>query len=290
MDRNDIVDYVNNTPGNTNPTVLGQMIDALGTGGGWPADLPKPSVGGYGYTEQGEQTVITWDGNTEGKTVVAGRYCKVADNCFNNEDIVGMNVTTSTGESTAVTQEMYDDMLEHGFLAEDFAFLGDDVLCVRKPNIDVFSLHFDETGVYFIKREEYITSLTYRGNTIHKIDEKYLPASGGTMVVVPCTINPETMDVELTDTGVAVMDKINTDYQNGNIYPVICKISPELGDSSLDLYINLCALGFEDGSVVLSFASNDVRGDSFVSNVAKIGKISDEWTVQFLTTSIPLDH
>lgn len=27
-------------------------------GGGWPADLPKPSVGGYGYAESGERTVI----------------------------------------------------------------------------------------------------------------------------------------------------------------------------------------------------------------------------------------
>ena len=149
--------------------------------GGWPADLPKPSVGGYGYTEQGDQTVITWDGDTTGKTVVADAYCKVADSYFNNEDIVGMNITLSTGQSITVTQEMYDGMIEYGQITEDFAFLGDEgeVVCVRKPNIDVFDYHFDEIGIYFSYADGlgHTSSLTYgTPDTVHKIDEKYLPS------------------------------------------------------------------------------------------------------------------
>ena len=123
---------------------------------------------------------------------------------------------------------------------------------------------------------------------VHKIDEKYLPASGGAMVVVPCTLNPETMDAELTDAGVAVMGKINTDYQNGNIYPVICKLSIEIGGLSVDTYNNLSGWSVLDGSVVLSFASNDVDRGDFKSQIVKIAKVSDEWVVQILTASIPL--
>ena len=150
-----------------------------GGGGGWPADLPKPSVGGYGYTDEDE--------------------------------------------------------------------------------------------------------------IVHTIDEKYLPASGGgAMVVVPCSLNPQTMDAELTDAGVAVMDKINTDYQNGNIYPAICKLSIEIGGSSIDTYINLSGWTVLDGSVGLSFASNDVDRGNFKSQIVKIAKVSGEWVVQILTASIPL--
>lgn len=73
--KEEIFDYVMETPQNTNPAILKDLLKDLPS-----SDLPDPSTltdgaaivvvngewktqEGYGYIEQGEQTVITWDGD-----------------------------------------------------------------------------------------------------------------------------------------------------------------------------------------------------------------------------------
>lgn len=151
----------------------------IGGGGGWPADLPKPSVGGYGYTEQGEQTVITWDGDTEGRESVLNAYFKVSDetpseSAISNGEIVFVNgVSGTVGDGAEVSD-----------IAIMFAD-GNILLASSSGQVVTEDITFDipSAGIYFMKEpsvDNYITSLTYgTPDTIHKIDEKYLPEAGG---------------------------------------------------------------------------------------------------------------
>lgn len=260
----------------------------LKTGGADPIVENAKQTGGFGYTEQGEQTVITWDGDTDGRESVAGMYYLVSENPPSQDAVVdGARITFNNGDVLEVTADFIYPISDTMYNIDNGTYT---VCMVATEDGDIEGVVVNK-GTYFFKAgTDYITSLTYgTPDTIHKIDEKYLPASGGgSMVVVPCILNPETMDAELTDTGVAVMDKINTDYQNGNIYPVLCKLSIEIGGLSVDAYSNLSGWSVLDGSVGLSFASNDVDRGDFKSQIVKIAKVSGEWVVQILTASIPL--
>ena len=132
-------------------------------GGGWPADLPKPSVGGYGYTEQGEQTVITWDGDTEGKVVYDDTFFKVSD-------------LTPSKDSMSDAKIVFNGV-EYDFNAVDIR--GVNGYYDTNALVSVF---LDDSvtpkGIYFAggDENEFVSSLTYgTPDTIHKIDEKYLP-------------------------------------------------------------------------------------------------------------------
>lgn len=149
----------------------------IGGGGGWPADLPKPSVGGYGYTEQGNQTVITWDGDTEGRDSITDALFKVSDEVPNDAEISSGVIAFNDGESGIVGS---------GFQFGDtaMAYVDGSLVIASAPGQIVtedFTIDIPSAGVYFLKTPGgFIASLTYgTPDTIHKIDEKYLPASGG---------------------------------------------------------------------------------------------------------------
>lgn len=66
MNSQKIVDYVMNTPHNTNPAILKQMIDANGTGNkiSWNDLVDKP------FGEEQAFEPIVWDGDTESKEAI----------------------------------------------------------------------------------------------------------------------------------------------------------------------------------------------------------------------------
>lgn len=158
----------------------------IGGGGGWPADLPKPSVGGYGYTEQGEQTVITWDGDTEGRDVLVlhspygdANFYKVAEKQSEYPENASVEVTY--GDVTASADaELTEYTGAYAYNAEGQPY----VIIASAGDINVGGLtgNAPSDGVYFIHGTsgEIITKLTYgTPETVHKIDEKYLPEAGG---------------------------------------------------------------------------------------------------------------
>lgn len=159
-----------------------------GGGGGWPSDLPKPSVGGYGYTEQGEQTVITWDGDTEGKTVVdTGAFIlvKVAELPVNFKPNNVSSIIDTNGKQNFTFYDMDNEYGIVSFSLEDYSavnFVSDYVKATEYAS--EMGLAFTENGVYFQKggmlgADGYVSSLTYgTPDTVHKIDEKYLPEGG----------------------------------------------------------------------------------------------------------------
>lgn len=159
------------------------------SGGSDPVLDNAKSTGGIGWTESGEQTVITWDGDTEGRDVltiidsehpdVVVRMYKVAE--YSSKQFTENCELVAAGSQFPVSLYTYDH-------AEVYA--ADSAFAIRTDGTDfdiqyVGTVHAESSGVYFLEMGgAYVESLTYgTPDTIHKIDEKYLPASGGAMVV-----------------------------------------------------------------------------------------------------------
>lgn len=159
-----------------------------GGGGSWPSDLPKPSVGGYGYTESGEQTTITWDGDTDGRVVIAGLFYKISELTPTIEEMIGGVVYTKSQNNDIFQEEITSDSIitssEHVYGVKGY---GRSMVLIALEN-DEIEGNIVERGMYYSKEGSgvlsvYITSLTYgTPDTVHKIDEKYLPDNLATNV------------------------------------------------------------------------------------------------------------
>lgn len=150
--------------------------------GGWPADLPKPSVGGYGYTEQGEQTTIEWDGDTTGKEhfesegAVLYNVANVPQD-FDKDSV--SKITETTGETDFAVLDMSEMAGVIAFSYNNSKMLLMVVVDYEKANAIFGDASLTTNGVFFaVNGDVYTTSLTYgTPDTIHKIDEKYLPGT-----------------------------------------------------------------------------------------------------------------
>ena len=138
-------------------------------------------TGGFGYTEQGEQTVITWDGYPEGLPSAFGsRMFKVSDK-------------TPTKEELASARFIHNEK-EHEINEETDITVGVNCLMVHYSGNETYYRIFvaykngvmfdaetiEEAGTYFVNTRSLgtVTSLTYgTPDTIHKIDEKYLQSN-----------------------------------------------------------------------------------------------------------------
>lgn len=163
-----------------------------GGSGGWPADLPKPSVGGYGYTESSEQTTITWDGDTDGRVVIASLFYKISELTPTIEEMIGGVVYTKSQNDGIFQEEITSDSIttlsEHVYEVKGS---GRSRVLVALENDEIEGTII-ERGMYYSKEgsgvlSAYVTSLTYgTPDTVHKIDEKYLP-------VIPAVTNTATV-------------------------------------------------------------------------------------------------
>jgi hypothetical protein len=147
----------------------------------------------YEETKVFEPLNITWDGNTEGLTVVNleegtyddgtsfrfGKY-KVSDAVLTDEQIkaaTACSINNNELEEFRI-EDAWDFMVNEGAINEHFADLGF-IIVVKKP-----TSFFPECGIYFAKgwssdgNESCVTSFTIPELTIsvvHKLDNKYLP-------------------------------------------------------------------------------------------------------------------
>lgn len=199
----------------------------------WPSDLPLPTSGGYGYTEESEEqkTVVTFTGT--------GDNIYIDDSAFSNPPIdwkVG-DTLTITINGTIYKVPMRSDPMEQ---LGDEGMVGWDAGAPRNPDsywdIDWsdydFLLHISwyygefDGGYVKIKDGEgtYDISATVGGDTtVHKIDEKYLPASGNDPDLV-FVINKH-FDGELSKTDVSIATGTIADFvekmENGNAKCVV---------------------------------------------------------------------
>lgn len=154
------------------------------TGGGSdPIVENAKQTGGFGYTEQGNQTVITWDGNGEGKPIGNSgvELHKVAELTPATDEVIGGVIYTKAGNDgvfpTEITADSITIISEHLYKINGY---GTPMVVVALEYSEMEGDTF-ERGMYFSKRgsgasSKYIKSITYgTPETIHKIDEKYVP-------------------------------------------------------------------------------------------------------------------
>lgn len=140
-------------------------------------------TGGIGYTE-GEVTTITWDGDTSGLVSVGDILYKVANYTeVNKSDLIG-GIISLQNDDTHPTPFVIEENEINDTFVPNAILIGDYAIFVSEPtSFDMYN--FAEPGIYFAKTgTRYTESLTYGNETIHKIDEKYLPSSGAMMVTV----------------------------------------------------------------------------------------------------------
>lgn len=247
-------------------------------GGGWPADLPKPSVGGYGYTEQGEQTVITWDGDTEGRDVFDNAYYKITD------DAPQISTNFKKFIFNGVEHEITEENIEAGADHLIFIIVNDIIyVVIADEDVDLGGVSVTK-GVYFVKAPVggYVSSLTYgTPDTVHKIDERYLPSSGGggAMVVVPISLNMETHEYEFTDDAIPTLDAFKSDFDSGKMYPISLLATAYLGGMPVVAASTITNINSAQGMFTM-FAYAFGEGDSgLTANEYTIMNSGGEWSI-----------
>jgi hypothetical protein len=133
------------------------------------------------HYEEGSQTVIEWDGNTEGRDSIgtgAGTFYKVSDLTPDKTDILGGTFTVVYNGTTEVVEigESNIDVVDNGLF-----ITGCVIVIVESETIvyDDTEIIFPSTGMYFavLDNNARISSITYGSTTIHPLDEKFIPES-----------------------------------------------------------------------------------------------------------------
>lgn len=178
----------------------------LPTGGGSdPIVENAKQTGGFGYTEQGNQTVITWDGNTEGKQMVSIsneiKLYKIAELTPTTDEVIGGVIYTKSGDNgtfpSDITSDSIVQMSEYVYQIKGY---GQSMVVVALEYSEINGFTF-ERGVYFNKigsgtLSKYIKSITYgTPDTVHKIDKKYVPVISDT----PSNDNTYTLTCTVTN-------------------------------------------------------------------------------------------
>ena len=169
-----IIEYVMDSPENTNPSVLDSMLKSNKVQPDWEQnDETAPDyIKNRPFYINTQAYKIEWDGNTAGKTAVGGMYYKVSNITpdaltLKNIKIVMSNDTQWSREDVVGSTDEYWQVGEYS------------VICITVENTSIVSLGltFEETGLYFMKNNGiYVSNLEYMFVGYVAIDEKYLPA------------------------------------------------------------------------------------------------------------------
>lgn len=187
MSVEEIMRYVRQTPGNTNPSVVGSMVNAE-MNSTLKAAKEYTDSQRLGYTET---KTITWDGNTEGKhtvTVDGLNFFKMSDEPFIKDKCVAKRAMLTTADgSMAIESETF----EFENLTADYGTItliymvydGNSEYCaltVPKTIVDGDG-HEWQKGTYFLHNEDSYAKLLEL-ETVHQIDQKFIP--GVTLPVI----------------------------------------------------------------------------------------------------------
>lgn len=174
------------------------LVKQIGAGGGWPSDLPKPSVGGYGYTEQGEQTVIVDESVT-------------TDPCYDvNQGQFATPFDIVEGAYTVIFNGTEYNLNSTAFGESVGYFLGGEI---GEEGID-FSLYpfmiasINENAVLYTESAgDYEITVKAPTDIIHKINNKYL----NVVETAVLSTNAERLEI------MKVFEKFYSCYQDGLI-------------------------------------------------------------------------
>lgn len=125
------------------------------------------------HWEESTGATIEWDGNTDGRDIVAlpnANFYKVSDLTPAKDDLVGSEIVVRGS-----TMETTEDVLLDG---DNCTMNGYGVIVVYDTSFTIqgLSLTANSCGVYFIGGESgSVTKLTYGSTTVHPLDEKFIP-------------------------------------------------------------------------------------------------------------------
>ena len=170
-----IIDYVTQTPENTNAAVLNTLLKDLKGSTIDSADVVKivkdEFAGGVGYTET-ETYSVTWNGDTTDKVSDSkGKYYKVSDSTPDISGLQKINIVCSNGNSLQVNADSIYEI--PGKL---WGFEG--VICVLEAGITESGSNFPETGMYVVNYSGvYVSEVEYTLHNVKRISRDYIPST-----------------------------------------------------------------------------------------------------------------
>lgn len=256
-------------------------------GGGWPEDLPLPSEGGYGYSEEPKTVVVEWDGDPTGKETVVmpgGSLVRVSDEI--PKSLLGATAygmcdeeeASEPFEITVIDQDVTIDE-EWGYIVS----AGFSIVVIYADNTTVSGLTpmplvFEHSGIYF-SQDEHVASygLSFYSDGIHKIDPKYLDISRlntPRLVKVNRSYSYEQI-IELIDSGFTPYVTLGNDYRQ-----TVCMLSRDRRTGSDNPHVMFT------GSAAFSDSADDETYISYVrvytAVVAKYGGWAPTTSVSIL--------
>lgn len=169
-----IIEYVMDSPENTNPSVLDSMLKSNKVQPDWEQnDETAPDyIKNRPFYINTSAHKIEWDGDTAGKTAVGGMYYKVSNITPDVLTLKNIKIVMSNGTQWS-SEDAWSSVDEYWEVGEDA------VICIIAENTSVVSLGltFEETGLYFRKSNGiYVSNFEYMFANYVAIDEKFLPA------------------------------------------------------------------------------------------------------------------
>lgn len=173
----------------------------------------RENIGVENVLESVGGDTLTWDGNTEGKTVVAENYYKISDVIITSADVDPQaEITTDINSGDVYTGTFVEVAPGIAIPENETVFF----VSEEAVGVDVGGIVFPESGIYFFSSDEgYVSSLTipgYTGFVKKQLKEEYIPESvpniqtaavGQTIVVSEVDKNGKPTKWEAVDMGAA---------------------------------------------------------------------------------------
>ena len=224
--------------------------------------------GGSNILEAVGSDTLTWDGNTEGKTVVSlmgqMNYYKVSDN-VPTDDWLKTSIVTCTAQGTTIVTNMaeeWDSFVSLGGVTDELVMLSESVLVIKKPNAVLYETTFAETGIYFVEEtmaQNIIVDIpNYKAFPPFKeqIKEEYIPDSvkggGGDSIFAELVWGMDS--IQIGDKSFATRDDVlsgNTIVSDADIKAMWDIISNKI----------ICTKVYGEGVVICKFLSSDFDSD-----------------------------
>lgn len=181
--------------------MMAKKLSGGGGGGSDPIVENAKSTGGIGWTESGEQTVIEWDGNTEGRSEIQAMmspdyifpsgFFKISDSVPTIDDIIGGKLILMGSEHIIAD----NDIIKMGGMVG----IGNSTVGGTIIIISLAGTYYEqdagfvvpEDGVYSINAGSgnvFVSYFEFSNNHVHKINEKYLPEATATKEYVDSAI------------------------------------------------------------------------------------------------------
>lgn len=128
------------------------------------------------FGEEKVQTIIEWDGSTEGKDLVSPTenltLIKISDELPKQEDLIGATLYLSDGNTIVITS---DNIIS----TTDLYSVGDytTTYLYGVQALSVSDINFPSIGLYAATGDIYCTKLEMEQIIVHTIDEKFIPDS-----------------------------------------------------------------------------------------------------------------